>query len=154
MESRTIDPMKIEADAILPTEYGEFRIKVMVDKNGNEHSILSVGLEDKNRIPTIRIHSECLTGDAFSSMKCDCGPQLKAAQKKVQEEGCGAILYMRQEGRGIGLHEKIRAYSLQDKGSDTLDANIMLNHPADARDYSFCAEMLKQIRIQSKIDDQ
>ena len=91
MDSRTIDPMKIEADALLPTEYGEFRIKVMVDKNGNEHSILSVGLEDKSRIPTIRIHSECLTGDAFSSMKCDCGPQLKAAQKKVQEEGCGAI---------------------------------------------------------------
>ena len=80
-------------------------------------------------------------------MKCDCGPQLKAAQKKVQQEGCGAILYMRQEGRGIGLHEKIRAYSLQDIGFDTLDANIMLNHPADARDYSFCAEMLKEIGI-------
>ena len=147
MDSRTIDPMKIEADALLPTEYGEFRIKVMVDENGNEHSILSVGLEDKSRTPTIRIHSECLTGDAFSSMKCDCGPQLKAAQKKLQEEGCGAILYMRQEGRGIGLHEKIRAYSLQDIGFDTLDANIMLNHPADARDYSFCAEMLKKIGI-------
>ena len=147
MESGTIDPMKIEAEAFLPTEYGNFRIRVMVDENGSEHSILSVGLEQTNRTPLVRIHSECLTGDAFTSLKCDCGPQLKASMQRIQEEGCGAILYLRQEGRGIGLHEKIQAYALQDRGFDTLDANLMLNHPPDARDYGFCAKMLKSIGV-------
>ncbi len=147
MMSRTIESMKIEADAVLPTEFGSFRIRVMVDQNGNEHSLLSVGIEDSNETPMVRIHSECLTGDAFTSLKCDCGPQLKAAMQSIQEEGNGIILYMRQEGRGIGLHEKIKAYALQDQGYDTLDANLMLNHPADARDYSFCAEMLKRIGV-------
>ena len=111
MNSETIDPMNIEAEAFLPTEYGNFRIRVMVDEKGLEHSILSVGLEDSTRVPLIRIHSECLTGDAFTSLKCDCGPQLKASMKRIQEEGCGAIMYLRQEGRGIGLHEKIKAYA-------------------------------------------
>ena len=147
MESGTIDPMKIEAEAFLPTEYGNFKIRVMVDENGSEHSILSVGLEQTDRVPLVRIHSECLTGDAFTSLKCDCGPQLKASMKRIQEEGCGAILYLRQEGRGIGLHEKIKAYALQDKGFDTLDANLLLNHPPDARDYGFCANMLKSIGV-------
>ena len=147
MESGTIDPMKIEAEAFLPTEYGNFRIRVMVDDNGLEHSILSVGLEQTNRTPLVRIHSECLTGDAFTSLKCDCGPQLKASMQRIQEEGCGAILYLRQEGRGIGLNEKIKAYALQDRGYDTLDANLLLNHPPDARDYSSCADMLKSIGI-------
>ena len=147
MESGTIDPMQIEADAFLPTEYGNFRIRVMVDENGSEHSILSVGLEQTNRTPLVRIHSECLTGDAFTSLKCDCGPQLKASMQRIQEEGCGAILYLRQEGRGIGLHEKIKAYALQDRGFDTLDANLLLNHPPDARDYGFCAKMLKSIGV-------
>jgi len=147
MESGTIDPMKIEAEAFLPTEYGNFRIRVMVDENGSEHSILSVGLEQTNRTPLVRIHSECLTGDAFTSLKCDCGPQLKASMQRIQEEGYGCILYLRQEGRGIGLHEKIKAYALQDRGFDTLDANLMLNHPPDARDYGFCAKMLKSIGV-------
>ncbi len=150
MESRTIDPMKIEADAQVPTEFGNFRVRVMVDNKGEEHAIFSVGLDDKDntdKIPLVRIHSECLTGDAFTSLKCDCGPQLKLAMQKIQEDGCGAILYMRQEGRGIGLKEKIRAYALQDRGYDTLDANTALNHPADAREYSFCAKMLKSIGV-------
>ncbi|MBR95678.1 MAG: GTP cyclohydrolase II [Euryarchaeota archaeon] len=150
MESRTIDPMKIEADANLPTEFGNFRIRVMVDKKGFEHAIFSVGLDGENnqdKIPLVRIHSECLTGDAFTSLKCDCGPQLKLAMQKIQEEGCGAIVYMRQEGRGIGLKEKIRAYALQDRGYDTLDANTALNHPPDAREYSFSAKMLKSIGV-------
>tara|TARA_B100000900_G_scaffold69815_2_gene55110 strand:- start:22035 stop:22670 length:636 start_codon:yes stop_codon:yes gene_type:complete len=151
MDRRTIDPMKIEADAYLPTEFGNFRVRVMVDKKGMEHAIFSVGLEDKEKIPMVRIHSECLTGDAFTSLKCDCGPQLKLAMQRIQENGCGAILYMRQEGRGIGLKEKIRAYALQDRGFDTLDANTALNHPADAREYSFCAEMLQSVGI-SKVN--
>jgi len=147
MESRTIDPMKIEADAYLPTEFGNFRVRVMKDKKGFEHAVFSVGLDSTDRVPLVRIHSECLTGDAFTSLKCDCGPQLKAAMKRIQEDGCGAILYMRQEGRGIGLKEKIKAYALQDIGYDTLDANTALNHPADAREYSFCAEMLEQVGV-------
>ncbi|RPG72611.1 MAG: GTP cyclohydrolase II [Euryarchaeota archaeon TMED248] len=150
MHSRTIDPMKIEADARLPTEFGNFRVRVMVDDRGLEHAIFSVGLEDEDnhdKIPLVRIHSECLTGDAFTSLKCDCGPQLKLAMQKIQEDGCGAILYMRQEGRGIGLKEKIKAYALQDQGFDTLDANTALNHPADAREYSFCAKMLGRIGV-------
>ena len=118
----------------------------MVDENGSEHSILSVGLEQTNRIPLVRIHSECLTGDAFTSLKCDCGPQLKASMQRIQEEGCGAILYLRQEGRGIGLHEN-KSICTARSGFDTLDANLILNHPPDARDYGFCAKMLKSIGV-------
>ena len=145
MESGTIDPMKIEAEAFLPTEYGNFRIRVMVDDNGLEHSILSVGLEQTNKTPLVRIHSECLTGDAFSSLRCDCGPQLNSALQAIQEQGWGVLLYLRQEGRGIGLYAKMQAYALQDQGLDTLDANLQLGLPADARTYEIAAEMLKTI---------
>lgn len=95
----------------------------------------------------VRIHSECLTGDAFGSLKCDCGPQLNAAMQAVQAHGCGAILYLRQEGRGIGLTNKIRAYALQDQGHDTLDANLLLGLPADARTYEMCKEMLEHVGV-------
>lgn len=122
-------------------------MRVFVDDDGAEHSILSVGLDDTSKSPLVRIHSECLTGDAFGSLKCDCGPQLKAAMKRIQEEGCGAVVYMRQEGRGIGLEAKIRAYALQDLGMDTLDANLALDLPADGREYDFSAHMLKQVGI-------
>jgi GTP cyclohydrolase II len=94
MESRTIDPMKIEADAYLPTEFGNFRVRVMKDKKGFEHAVFSVGLDSTDRVPLVRIHSECLTGDAFTSLKCDCGPQLKAAMKRIQEDGCDTIRLM------------------------------------------------------------
>ena len=90
MESGTIDPMQIEAEAFLPTEYGNFRIRVMVDENGSEHSILSVGLDQTDKIPLVRIHSECLTGDAFTSLKCDCGPQLKASMHRILLPVCAA----------------------------------------------------------------
>ena len=102
---------------------------------------------DSTSIPLIRIHSECLTGDAFGSLKCDCGPQLKHAMDCIQEEGCGAIVYLRQEGRGIGLHAKIKAYALQDRGLDTLDANLALGLPADGRDYEIAAKMLLEMGI-------
>ena len=138
----------ITSDAILPTEQGNFRMRVFVDDKGAEHSILSVGLDNTTKAPLVRIHSECLTGDAFGSLKCDCGPQLRAAMARIQEEGCGAIVYMRQEGRGIGLEAKIRAYALQDLGMDTLDANLALNLPADGREYDFSAHMLKQIGVE------
>ena len=90
----------------------------------------------------MRVHSECLTGDAFSSLRCDCGPQLDAALQAIVENGWGCLLYLRQEGRGIGLHAKIQAYHLQDRGADTLDANLILGHPADGRDYKIAATML------------
>lgn len=144
-----INPSEIKSDAILPTEQGNFRIRVFVDDKGAEHSILSVGLDNSTKSPLVRIHSECLTGDAFGSLKCDCGPQLKAAMARIQEEGSGAIVYMRQEGRGIGLEAKIRAYALQDVGYDTLDANLALNLPADGREYDFSAHMLKQVGVDS-----
>ena len=95
----------------------------------------------------IRVHSECLTGDAFGSLRCDCGPQLHAALNAITERGWGCLLYLRQEGRGIGLHAKIQAYHLQDKGADTLDANLMLGLPGDARDYQVAAEMLTSLGI-------
>ena len=143
----TDDNSRIEADAYLPTEYGNFRVSVTMDEAGKEHSILYVGDISSAEAPLVRIHSECLTGDAFGSMKCDCGPQLKAAMKKIQETGCGAIVYLRQEGRGIGLHSKIQAYALQDIGYDTLDANLALGLPADARDYRIAAQMLSDAGV-------
>ena len=159
--------------AKLPTRHGEFDIHVFENDEGQEHVMLTVGLSaveqhstaeaesdltntavspssdtlSQRPMPLIRIHSECLTGDSFSSLKCDCGPQLNAAMQAIQESGCGAILYLRQEGRGIGLTNKIRAYALQDQGHDTLDANLMLGLPADARIYDMCGPMLAHIGV-------
>lgn len=156
-------------NAKLPTRHGEFDIHIFENEDGQEHVMLTVGLPVANQadvlnqqdtaliknnnalteppIPLIRIHSECLTGDAFSSLKCDCGPQLNTAMQAIQETGCGAILYLRQEGRGIGLTNKIRAYALQDQGHDTLDANLMLGLPADARVYDMCGPMLAHVGV-------
>ena len=141
------EPAEIDADAFLPTESGNFRIRVTVDENGLEHCLVYTGDLTGDNPPLIRIHSECLTGDAFHSLKCDCGAQLKKSMELIQKEGAGAIVYLRQEGRGIGLESKIQAYALQDRGYDTLDANLALNLPADARDYSFCAEMLRSVGV-------
>ena len=139
---------EIPSEAKLPTKYGQFHIRVFHEsETGLDHVALSMG-DMKGPDPVLmRVHSECLTGDAFGSIRCDCGPQLDAAMRQISEKGWGVILYLRQEGRGIGLHAKIQAYHLQDQGADTLDANLMLGLPADARNYRIASTMLEALEV-------
>ena len=137
----------IPADARLPTSHGDFRIRVFHEETGLDHVALTLGdMEGPDPI-LVRVHSECLTGDAFGSLRCDCGPQLDSALRQISERGWGALIYLRQEGRGIGLHAKIQAYHLQDQGADTLDANLKLGLPGDARNYDIAAQILKSIGV-------
>ena len=141
---------EVPADAELPTEHGEFRIRVFhEEESGLDHVALLLGDMTGPDPVLVRVHSECLTGDAFSSLRCDCGPQLEAAMRLIQEVGWGCLVYLRQEGRGIGLHAKIQAYNLQDRGADTLEANLMLGHPADARDYGIASEILGSVGVEN-----
>ena len=143
-----VEKTEVPADARLPTVHGEFRIRVFHDEEtGFDHVALTLGDMNGPDPVLVRLHSECLTGDAFSSDRCDCGNQLASAMQTIQDHGWGCLLYLRQEGRGIGLHAKIQAYNLQDRGIDTLDANLMLGHPADARDYRIAADMLLAVGI-------
>ena len=143
-------PISVERVAVanLPTEIGQFKIAGYRSRTSAEEFVALYKGELRPDAPTLaRIHSQCLTGDVFGSTKCDCGPQLRRAMELIEAAGSGAIVYQQQEGRGIGIVNKIRAYSLQDAGADTIEANEMLGLEVDAREYQQCAEILLDLGL-------
>ena len=143
-------PIEPNASVRLPTEYGEFTLKLYKDLDGKEHLAIVRGEPTTHAsAPLVRIHSECFTGDVLGSTRCDCGAQLRHALEEIGKAPCGVLIYLRQEGRGIGLLDKLKSYALQDQGYDTYEANVMLGHSPDQRDYAFAGRILRGLGVKT-----
>ncbi len=140
-------PTQHIASSRLPTQHGPFEVHAFQDDNGDDLLALALGELSGKPAPLLRLHSACMTGDALFSLRCDCGAQLERAMQMIAAEGRGALIYMPQEGRGIGLSNKLRSYALQDTGLDTVEANERLGFPADLRDYHSCGPVLEWLKL-------